>query len=183
MAGMRPVLLVAALGALVTVPSVVNGHRLDEYLQATRIAVRSDAVDLEIDLTAGVGIAPDVWALVDADRNGRISAAEGRNYAQRVLHAVVLQVDERPRALTLVSSRYPTFRAINSGSGTIHLEARAALRQTTAGTHRLLYRNTHRPGISVYLVNALVPKERAISIASLTRDPRQRQMVMTYDVQ
>jgi hypothetical protein len=183
MAGIRLAVLVAAVGVLVTSPVVMSGHRLDEYLQATRIAVRSDAVELDIDLTAGVGIAPDVWAMVDADRNRRISAAEGRNYAQRVLRAVTLQVDERPRALTLVSSRYPTFREINSGSGTIHLEARATLPRANAGTHRLLYRNTHRPGMSVYLVNALVPAEKTISIVSQKRDPRQTEMRMSYDVQ
>ena len=34
-----------------------GAHRLDEYLQATRIGVSQNRIDLEIDLTAGAAIA------------------------------------------------------------------------------------------------------------------------------
>jgi hypothetical protein len=37
--------------------------------------------------------------------------------------------------------------------------------------------------MSVYLVNALVPAEKTISIVSQKRDPRQTEMRMSYDVQ
>ena len=69
-----------------------------------------------------------------------------------------------------------------SGSGPIHVPARAALRPTAPGRHRLFFRNTHQPQLSVYLVNALVPLNRAITIASQRRDPKQTQLTMTYTI-
>ena len=175
-------IIVIAIGMRLACPSVANAHRLDEYLQATRIDVSLDHVDLDIDLTAGVSVALDVWALVDTDRNGRISEAEGRSYADVVLKSVVLQVDGRPHPVALVSSRFPSLQEITSGSGPIRIEARAPLPLTGAGRHTLRYRNTHRRATSVYLVNALVPSNSAITIASQRRDPRQTELVLTYDV-
>jgi nickel/cobalt transporter (NicO) family protein len=178
----RARLIVIAIVMRLALPSVADAHRLDEYLQATRIDVSLDRVELDIDLTAGVGVAPDVWGLIDADRNGRISDAEGRSYADVVLKSLVLQIDGHPRPVALVSSRFPTFQEIASGSGPIRLEARAELPPTTAGRHTLRYKNTHRRATSVYLVNTLVPSTSAITIASQRRDPRQTELVLTYDV-
>ena len=173
---------IAALAAVLARPTPAGAHRLDEYLQATRISVNADSVDLDIELTAGVGLAPRVWALIDADRDARISDAERRRYAHQVLQAVSLRVDDRRYSVALVSSQYPSRRDLNSGSGVIQLRARAALPRATPGPHRLFFRNTHRPAMSVYLVNALVPSNPSITIASQQRDPRQMQMLMTYNV-
>ena len=40
-----------AVGVWLMWPAVSTAHRLDEYLQATRIAVEDDRVDVDIDLT------------------------------------------------------------------------------------------------------------------------------------
>ena len=50
------VLLCVGLGR----PAPIAAHRLDEYLQAARIAVDVDRVGVELDLTPGVAIAPSV---------------------------------------------------------------------------------------------------------------------------
>jgi hypothetical protein len=178
----RRVAAMAAVAVILAVPAPAGAHRLDEYLQATRIGVNADSVELDIDLTAGVALAPRVWALIDADRNGRISESEGRRYADVVLKAIELQVDHRPCAVALTASRFPSLQDINSGSGMIQLRARATLPPATVGRHQLFFRNTHRRAMSVYLVNALVPSNPAITIASQQRDPRQMQMLMTYNV-
>ena len=86
----------AALALVLVQPGTAAAHRLDEYLQATRIAVNIDSVDLDIDLTAGVEVAPKVWALVDADGNGRVSEAEAETYSNTLLAAMSLRVDNRP---------------------------------------------------------------------------------------
>ena len=44
---------------LATVPPA-GAHRLDEYLQATRLPIDIEHVDLEIDLTAGAALASNV---------------------------------------------------------------------------------------------------------------------------
>jgi len=38
--------------AVLAIPPTATAHRLDEYLQATRVSIDVDRVDLEIDLTA-----------------------------------------------------------------------------------------------------------------------------------
>jgi len=43
--------------AVLAIPPTATAHRLDEYLQATRVSIDVDRVDLEIDLTAGTAIA------------------------------------------------------------------------------------------------------------------------------
>ena len=171
-----------ALALVLVQPGTAAAHRLDEYLQATRIAVNIDSVDLEIDLTAGVEVAPKVWALVDADGNGKVSEAEAETYSNTLLAAMSLRVDDRPCKIGLVASRFPTQADLMSGSGPIHVQARAALRPTAPGRHRLFFRNTHQPQLSVYLVNALVPLNRAITIGSQRRDPKQTQLTMAYTI-
>ena len=54
-----------------------HAHRLDEYLQATRVAIARDRIDLEIDLTPGATIAASIATEIDTDRDGRFSPAEG----------------------------------------------------------------------------------------------------------
>ena len=41
----------AALGVWLATPAPAGAHRLDEYLQATRVSIDLDRVGLEIDLT------------------------------------------------------------------------------------------------------------------------------------
>ena len=65
-----------------------GAHRLDEYLQATRIGVSQGRIDLEIDLTAGTSTAEQIFAMVDANRDGQITDSEGDEYARRVIDAI-----------------------------------------------------------------------------------------------
>jgi hypothetical protein len=78
------------LAAAVALVLPASAHRLDEYLQATRIDLASNRVDLEIDLTPGVEVVNDVLPLMDVNHDGNISIAEGKAYAKLVLKAVVL---------------------------------------------------------------------------------------------
>ena len=51
-------------------------HRLDEYLQATLLAPDRDGVGVELRLTPGVAVLPQVLPLIDRNSDGRISAEE-----------------------------------------------------------------------------------------------------------
>jgi hypothetical protein len=73
----------AALSIWLGCPGTAGAHRLDEYLQATRLSLDLDRVGVEIDLTAGVSLAAQIFASIDTDRDGRISIAEGEAYARR----------------------------------------------------------------------------------------------------
>ena len=158
-----------------------GAHRLDEYLQATRIGVSQGRIDLEIDLTAGASIAEQIFAMVDANRDGQINDAEGDAYARRVIDAIRLSVDSRPLSVTLVSRTFPDRQAMELGLGTIRLRATAPASAST-GRHALVYLNTHVAASSVYLVNALLPSDERIQISAQQRDVEQRGVTVDYRV-
>ena len=49
--------LIGAVAILLTLGAGAFAHRLDEYLQAARIAVDNGRVDLDLDLTPGAAVA------------------------------------------------------------------------------------------------------------------------------
>jgi len=158
-----------------------GAHRLDEYLQATRIGVSQNRIDLEIDLTAGASIAQQIFTLVDANGDGQIDDAEGDEYARRVIDAIRLSVDSRPLPVTLVSRTFPDRQTMGLGLGTIRLRATAPASAGT-GRHALVYLNTHVAASSVYLVNALLPSDERIQISAQERDVEQRGVTVDYRV-
>src|SRR5918995_2757961 len=86
-----------------------SAHPLDEYVQNTYIDLSPDRTTLQVDLTPGVLVAPEIVALIDTDGNGEISEAEGEAYAEdAVLPDLSLEADGEPQALTLVDSSFPT---------------------------------------------------------------------------
>ncbi len=170
------------LGVWLATPAPAGAHRLDEYLQATRLSIDIERVGLEIDLTAGVAVAPEVLAWMDMNRDGQISNAEGEAYAREMLRAVVLSVDGRPVPITLVGIRVPPVRDMSLGVGTIQVRAAANVTGTGTGHHHVAYFNTHRSESSVYLVNALVPADPRIQIAGQRRDRAQHGLTLEYTV-
>ncbi len=162
-------------------PASAAAHRLDEYLQATRIALAQDGVDVEIDLTPGVSVAAQVVGLIDIDRDGALSIAEQRAYATRVVQLAALSIDGAPAPLVLAASDYPSVAEMRAGTGTIRLKARSTVRAASPGAHVLAYVNVHQSEMSAYLVNALAPPS-AIHITRQQRDPWQRQLTLEYVV-
>ncbi|MEO7271274.1 MAG: hypothetical protein ABIX28_20765 [Vicinamibacterales bacterium] len=178
----RRALLAAAAAVVVLAHAQLHGHRLDEYLQATRLSVAVDRIEIEIDLTPGVAIAERIVGAIDADRNGRFSPAESAAYAQTVLAALSLTADRRALPLTPGAQLFPGRQAMLEGLGTIRLRAAAPLPRTSGGRHTLEYRNGYRPEASVYLANTLVPDDQRITIEAQDRDPLQQRLTVTYDV-
>jgi hypothetical protein len=172
----------AVAGAwLATLPPAA-AHRVDEYLQATRLSIDLERVDLEIDLTAGVAKAAEVFAWIDTNRDGEISIAEGEAYAREMLRSVVLKVDGLPAPVNLVEIACPPFRDMSLGVGTIRLRASARIPAATAGRHQVSFLNMHRTESSVYLVNALVPANPRIQLAEQRRDRAQLGLTLDYTV-
>ena len=178
----RLVMSFAVLGVWLATPAPAGAHRLDEYLQATRLSIDIGRVDLEIDLTAGVAVAPEVFGWIDTDRDGRISNAEGEAYARQLLSSVVLSVDGRSVPISLVEIRFPQFQEMSLGVGTIRVRATASVSAAGAGRHRVSYFNAHRSASSVYLVNALVPASPRIRLAGQQRDRAQHGLTLDYTV-
>jgi hypothetical protein len=182
MSGLRLFLSFAVLGVWLATPAPAGAHRLDEYLQATRLSIDLERVGLEIDLTAGAAVAPEVFASIDANLDGQISNAEGEAYARQMLRSVLLSVDGRPAPITLVEIRVPPFRDMTLGVGTIQVRATANVSAAGAGRHQVSYFNAHRSEASVYLVNALVPANPRIQLAGQRRDRTQHGLTLDYTV-
>jgi len=170
------------LAGLCLAATGLSAHRLDEYLQAARLSIGVDRVALELDLTPGVAMAPEVFAMIDANGDGQWSRAEIDAYAQQVIGALVLTIDGRPARLALDRLDAPAREAMNEGVGAIRLRARALGPAASPGNHHVTFRNTHRPMTSVYLANALVPIDRRIEITSQDRDEVQSQLTINYRV-
>jgi len=159
---------------LLALATAAWAHRLDEYLQAMRISVATNRIDLSIDLTPGVAVADQLLVVIDKDHDGRVSKEEGNAYAQHVLKDLRIGLDGKVLTLRLAEASFPALHDVRDGLGVIRIKAAAPIGQLAGGNHVLTLTNTHLPEISVYLVNALVPKEHAIEITKQIRDELQR---------
>ena len=137
-------------------------------------------MDLELDLTPGIAVAEATIAAVDRDRDGVLSEHEKRAYLERVLDALVLELDGRRLHVEPIGSAFPDLEAFRRGEGTIRLESAVVLPQQAAGEHHLSFRNSNQRAGSVYLANALVPRSDRITIAAQRRDPEQRDLAIDY---
>jgi len=169
----------AAALVLIAVGTSSFAHRLDEYLQATTLSVGPDRVHAQIRLTPGVAVFPVVLAGIDGDRDGLISAAEQRAYAERVLRDLALTIDGDPVPLRLLSSSAASVLELSEGRGEIVLEVEADLPRR-GRSRRLAFENRHARGISAYLVNCLVPGDPGIRITSQTRTFDQSSYELAY---
>ncbi len=159
-----------------------TAHRLDEYLQAARVSLARDRITMEIDLTPGASIAAEVVARLDRDGDNAISPAEAAAYGQAVLTDLVLELDDRPVAMTLAQVEVTSIDEMRDGVGAIQLRAFGDVAADVAGRRHLYFRNNHQPGTSVYMVNALVPEDRAVGVIGQTRDAVQREVRIEYSV-
>lgn len=173
---------IGSIVILLALPVTIRAHRLDEYLQAARLSLALDRIVLKTDLTPGVDVAPMIFALINTNRDGRISETEARAYAHQVLKEIVLEIDGRRLHLDLVSSQFPSFEEMKAGTGVIRLEARAPW-AGAPGRHSVFYQNNHRPDLGAYLVNALVPVNREIEITRQHRDSRQREIRLDFKIE
>ena len=160
----------------------VSAHRLDEYLQAARLAVDPGRVHIELDLTPGIALAEAILSDIDRNRDGSLSQDEQRAYGSRVLRALTLEVDGTPVRARLGASSFPDVQAMRRGEGTIRLQSAATLPRLSNGPHQLLFRNSHHPVRSVYLANALVPETDRIVVTAQRRNRDQSELIIDYVV-
>jgi len=160
----------------------VSAHRLDEYLQAARIAVEPDEIALDLDLTPGVAIVESLMPEIDSNRDGVIGVDEQQAYVRRVLDAIELSLDGRPLAVAAGQGTFPDVAALTRGEGTIRIRATIRLPRQQVGVHRVFFRNRYRSGVAVYLANALVPESARVSVSGQHHSAEQRDLAIDYEV-
>ena len=147
-------------------------HRMDEYLQATFIAVEQDQIRADLFLTPGVAVFPTVLAEIDTDKDGECSPAEQRSYATRVARDLSLAMNGTTLTWQLASFDFPTLEEIRAGRGDVHLERVAKLPPGTTGA-KFRFENRHLHPIAAYQVNCLASRSEMIRIGRQQRDPLQ----------
>ena len=170
----------AAVAVLLSIDA--QAHRLDEYLQAARLSLGPDGVALELDLTPGVAVAPEIIAIIDRDANAAISPEEARAYGQAVMSDVRLTLDGHAVDVKLERVEVPSAADLRDGLGTIAVRASGGVDRLSAGRHSLQFQNDHHPDGAAYLINALAPSAPAISVVGQHRDPTQRQGRIEYEI-
>jgi hypothetical protein len=164
----------------VATAAYVSAHRRDEYLQAARIAIEPDAVQLELNMTPGIELADAIVAEIDRNRDGSLSPDEQRAYAAAVLGALTLEVDGTPVRTQLTAATFPDVDTMKRGEGSIRMQLAGTLPRLSAGAHALLFRNRHRRDRSVYLANALVPASPDVTVTAQRRDVDQTELTIDY---
>jgi hypothetical protein len=154
-------------------------HRLDEYLQATLLSLRTDRIDGSMRLVAGELVSESVIAQIDGDHDGVFSEREQRAYALRVVGDLSLRIDGRQARAELVAWQFPTPAQMRSGLGEIHVQYRLAVPQG-GGERTFLLANRHRSRQSVYLANVIVPEGAGLRIVAQKRNARQSVYELRY---
>ena len=171
--------LAATVALLLATAAPAIAHQLDEYVQASKIAVARDRVRVELRLTPGVKVLSRVLAVIDTNGDGVLSADEQRAYAERVRGDLSLAVDGKPLSLRLVTLGFPDVAEMKEGLGEIRLDFEAAIPAVSAD-RRLTFENHHLRDVAVYLANALVPQDSVIRIGAQRRSYDQSAFTFDY---
>jgi hypothetical protein len=172
-----PLLLIS----LVLISPVAFAHPVDECVQAAYLKLGPNALELELDLTPGERVAPQMLKLIDQNRDGLMSQPEAQRYAERVLEDLRLKVDGRSQSFTLTPVMLPPTDVFLAGGGTIKVNARTNLTDT-AGSHSLEFRNAHAPVKSGYLANVFV-QSGEVKILEQKRDATQQDFRVRYSLE
>jgi hypothetical protein len=167
--------------ALLAPGKPLGAHQLDEYLQATLVAIEPGDIRLQINLTPGVAVAEKVLALIDLDHDGLISKVESMAYAERLKNELAIRLDRRPVQLTTIAFLFPDPDVLRTGWGIIQIEYSVATGPLAPGSHRLSLENHHLPLLSAYLLNAALPKSSSIEIRQQNRNVNQASGEIAFD--
>jgi len=168
--------------ALLALPARAPAHQLNEYLQATLVAIEPGEIRFRINLTPGVAVAEQILGLIDQNRDGIISTNESAAYAELIKHDLTIRLDGRIVELNLASSFFPGPEELRTGCGIIQIDYAAAPGTLAAGRHSLTLENRHLLPASVYLFNAAQPKSASIHITAQKRNENQSTGEITFSM-
>ncbi|MGC4106735.1 MAG: hypothetical protein QM753_10355 [Thermomicrobiales bacterium] len=151
-----PVIGLLSLVTSILTPTATMAHPLDVYLMGSYVTVTPTQVEVEVDATPGVLLAPDVLSQIDTNGDGILSDAESRAYVQTIVDALQLSVDGTPLTLSITKIEMPSYLNIQAGYGLIRISTNADLPASTTtdgATASLSYVNGFTPTGAMYQVN------------------------------
>jgi hypothetical protein len=164
--------IVIALAAVLAIQRLACAHAVDEYLQATLIALEADRIEASVRLVPGMAVFSQVLAGIDTNSDRVFSESEQLDYAKSFLGDVSLSIDGVPLQPTVVSVRFSSIDRLQEGLGAIQIELTAEL-AAGSSDRTLVFENHHRKAISAYLMNSLVPRDRNLRIVAQDRSEDQ----------
>ncbi|MGN6485237.1 MAG: nickel/cobalt transporter, partial [Thermomicrobiales bacterium] len=180
-----PVIGLLALVASVLAPAATLAHPLDVYLMGSYVTVTPTQVEVEVDATPGVLLAPDVLAQIDTNGDGTLSDAESRAYVQTIVDALQLSVDGTPLTLSITKIEMPSYLNIQAGYGLIRISTSADLpaSATAAGaTASLAYVNGYTPTGAMYQVNTFTSGSTPIGLGTQDRSDDQASLDVLFAI-
>ncbi len=171
----------SAVLALTATASPAAAHRLNQYLQATTIALAQDGLTLRLRLTPGVNVADQVIRTIDRNGDGVLSPEEQQAYAATVAQGLSLSLNGKSLSLRPEAGAFPSEAAMRAGSGTIDLQF-AAKTTLSNGSYRLSYTNKVSGPQTVWLVNCLLPQDPAIHIVQQKRTENQSSYQLDFQI-
>ncbi|MFC4640361.1 hypothetical protein [Deinococcus hohokamensis] len=103
-----------------------QAHPVDEVVQGAYLTLLPGKVQLELDVTPGDKVAATVLKALDANADGRVTVAEARVYAGRVLGQSTLKLNGVTVRWTLDRVTVPSYQVLKLGatpSRSTHLPA------------------------------------------------------------
>lgn len=162
--------------------SSLLAHRLDECLQTSFVSVEPGRVGLSVSLTPGVDVVDGFLRIMDADGDGKLTNVEAEAYAEKLRADLSLRIDGNPLTLRPTKAAFPALGELKEGQGILALEFSAAWKADRRGLHRLVFENSHRTNVSVYIANALKPESPRIVIGRQERDFIQSRLAFDFEM-
>ena len=177
---MRRLLAAAVVCFLLAAAKAAWAHRIDEYLQATILSLKTDRIDASMRLIPGVLVAPAVIAAIDTDHDGVFSESEMKTYAERVLADLSITCDGKVTPARLDAWSVPEASDLRDGLGEIQIQYHVDLPLDLGASRSLILANHHLNAGSVYLVNVEVPRDPRISVVGQKRNQQQSIYELDY---
>ncbi len=150
--------------------------------QLNSITIYRNGVDLDWYMMPGTALAADAFDRIDANRDGVISEAEGKEYARRAFRDITLTVDGKPQTLLVRHVSISTRKEMLTGVGSIDYLVYVVLPERF-GRHTLVFENRHRRAESKFTTATLNDKaDTSIRIVNPHQGAGGARLSLTYVV-
>jgi nickel/cobalt transporter (NicO) family protein len=158
------------LGVIGAFAPAASAHPSDELLQQLYVTPATSGVQIEIDLTPGVLIAPAFVGLIDGNGDGSLLPNERSSYAAAVAKALVVSIDGAGVAVRVLTTDYPDAAILGAGGGPIKIELAADV--AVAGTdHTVTVTNSYSPLRTTVQGAATIPSDHAVEVGAVEHSP------------
>ena len=127
------------MASLVLLAGVATAHPHKDVEQQALVSVGLDVVSLEVRIVPSFEEGAAIFAHIDSDANGVVSADEAAKFGAEVIEKTVLKVDGWRIAFSSPRVAVPTSEWVAAGLGVIEVDADAAFDFTSTPDHSVAF--------------------------------------------